>query len=141
MMFRDLKEEPPSMFNDSSCDTEKMKSQGFETDGPPGLRQCLSLHYREDIVSHDIESPPGRISKESFGRQYPCRQVIFEDIVNLFDRPTAFPLPPEQSLSIPTPHIGHDGKVVIGIPVLKEFSLDRSDTMSGIGGCIHHHKR
>ena len=35
MMFCDLKEEPSSMFNDSSGDTEQMESQGFEASGPP----------------------------------------------------------------------------------------------------------
>jgi hypothetical protein len=67
-MFGDLKEEPPSVLNDSSCDTEKMESEGFETSGPPGRRQGLSLHYRQDIVGHEIEPPPGGIGKESFGR-------------------------------------------------------------------------
>ena len=115
------------MFNDSSCDTEEMESEGFETSGPPGGRQGLSLHHRQDIVGHDIEPPPSGIGKESFGRQHPSCEIIFEDIMNFFDRPTSFSLPPNKLLSIPTPHIGHHGKVVIGVPILEEFSLGGSD--------------
>ncbi len=66
MMFRDLKEESSSMFNDSSRDTEEMKSQRFEAGGPPGDGQGFSLHDGEDIVSEKVEPPPSRIGKESF---------------------------------------------------------------------------
>jgi hypothetical protein len=113
MMVGNLEKEPSSMFNDPCGDTNKMESQSFETSGPPGLGQCLSFHHGEDIVGDDSESPPGRIGKEAFRWQYPSGQIILQDIVNLLYCATTFPLPPEQSLPIPTPHIGDYGKVVI----------------------------
>jgi hypothetical protein len=128
MLVPNLQKEPSSMVNDSSSDAEQMIPERFKTNRPPGRRQGFPLHHGEDIVGEGIEPPPSGIGKESFGRHHASCQVIFEDIVNLFHRPTAFSLPLQQSLSIPTPHVGDDGKIVIGVAVRKEFSLKGLDT-------------
>jgi len=128
MIGYDLKEETSSMVNNSPRDAKQMISERFKTNRPPGRRQRFPLHHGEDIVGEGIESPPSGIGKESFRWHHPSGEIIFEDIMDFFYRSTAFSLPPEQSLSVPTPDIGDDGKVMIGRPILKEFSLSRSDT-------------
>ena len=64
------------MFNHSRSNIEEMESQGLEAKRPPGWRQCFSLRNREDIVCKDIESPPGAIRKEPFGKQHTPRNVV-----------------------------------------------------------------
>ena len=55
-----------------------MKPQRFEAGRPPGDGQGFSLHNREDIVSQKVETPPGRIGKESLGRKYSTCEIILE---------------------------------------------------------------
>lgn len=126
-MLGDFEKEPSSVSNAPSSDTNEMESQGFEASGPSGFGQCFSFHHREDVISHRIEAPPGRIGKEAFRGQYPSGQIILQDIMNLFHHSTSFPLPPKQSLPIPTPYVGDHGKMVVRVSVPKEFSLQRSN--------------
>ena len=105
MIFCDLKEESSSMVNDSSSDAEQVISERFKTDTPPRRGQGFPFHHGEDIISEGIEPPPSGIGKESFRGHHTSRQVIFEDIMGSFYRPTAFPLPLQQPLPIPTPDI------------------------------------
>ena len=65
-MVRDLKEEPSSMFNDSSGDTKEMISECFEANRPPRRRQGFPLHHGEDIVGKNVKPPPSGIGEESF---------------------------------------------------------------------------
>lgn len=76
MRVCDFNEEPSSVFNDSSSDTQEMRSQGFEASRPPGLGQGFSLHDGQDVISQNIESPPGRIGIEPFVRQHSNGEVI-----------------------------------------------------------------
>src|SRR4030042_3555305 len=137
MVFCNFQKEPSSMFNDSSGDAGQMVSEGFKTDRPPKWRQGFSFHDGQDIVGEQIESPPSRIGKESFSRHNPGSQIIFEDIVDLLHGSASFPLPPQQSLPVPAPYIGNYSKVVIGISILKEFSLGRPNTDGQIAIRFH----
>ena len=94
-MSRNLKEESSPMFNDSSCDTEQMKSQGFEASRPPGDGQGFSFHDGDNIICEKVESPPRCIGKESFRRENPTCEIIFEDIMHLFHASASFSLPLE----------------------------------------------
>ena len=94
-MSRNLKEESPSVFNDSSCDTEQMKSQGFEASRPPGDGQGLSFHDGDNIISEKVEPPPRCIGKESFRRENPACEIILEDIMNFLHTSASFSLPLE----------------------------------------------
>ena len=51
MMLGDFEEKLSSVVNDSTGDSEKMKSQDFEASRPPRLRQRLSFRHRENVVS------------------------------------------------------------------------------------------
>ncbi len=95
MVSRNLEEEASSVFNDSSCDTKQMKSQGFEASRPPGGGQGFSFHDGDNIISEQVEPPPGRIGKESFRRENPACEIILEDIMNLLHASASFSLPLE----------------------------------------------
>ena len=103
------------------------KASCFEISKNTYSFDCFSLHDGQDVISHNIESPPGHIGIEPFGRQHSTGEVILQDIMNLFHSPTAFSLPLQQPFSIPTPHVRDDGKIVIRISVSKEFPLGRTN--------------
>lgn len=126
MILGNLEEVFSSMFNDSACEVEEVKSQGFETHRPPAFGQGFSFADREDVGGEGIESPPEGLDKEAFRGEHPCCQITLNNIINLLNRSAAFSLPAEQSLPIPAHHVGEDGKVVLGLSILKEFSLGRT---------------
>lgn len=119
LMLSDFQEEPSSMCNGPCSDLEEMESQDPQASRPPGLGQCFPCHHREAIAGEDVESPPGRISKEALRREDTSCQIIFEDIVDFFYGLTSFSLPLQQSLPIPAPHVGEYGKIVIKVSVPK----------------------
>ena len=94
-MSRNLKEESSSVFNDFSCDTEQMESQGFQASRPPGDGQGFSFHDRDNIISEEVEPPPSCIGKESFRGENAACEIILEDIMDLLDTSASFSLPLE----------------------------------------------
>src|SRR5208283_2195673 len=51
------------MNNDSARHVQQMKTQRLQPSGPPGTRQTLSFHHRQDIVGQNIQAKPGGIGK------------------------------------------------------------------------------
>jgi hypothetical protein len=83
------------MLHDSPCDTEQMKSQGFEASRLPRDGQGFSFHEGDNMISEKGEPPPGCIGKESFRRENPACEIILEDIMNPLHAPASFSLPLE----------------------------------------------